>query len=123
MALQVDDVSTLQTYLRGVSDRADHHAQKVKEIVYPLVGAIVQFKDPDKPIEVFVRKGEAKNALWVWIGGKRYLLSYDHRYARIDLRVKSTNGKAVAHFDDLTPTKRILAIFSGLAGKPSVQGL
>jgi len=48
MPLQVDDVVTLQGYLAGVVKRADHHADNAREVVLPLVGAIVLFRGSNK---------------------------------------------------------------------------
>ena len=51
MSLTVEDINSLQQYIVGVMNRADHHAGNVNEIVLALAGAIVWEKD-DTPIRV-----------------------------------------------------------------------
>ena len=115
MPLQVDDVATLQGYLAGVVKRADHHADNVRQVVLPLVGAIVLFKNPKHSIEVMMRKGSTTNVLWVYIGDSRYAFSYDHGSKSIALKRGTTQGKVLAKFTDATTTPEILNVFEGLS--------
>ncbi|MBI5179296.1 MAG: hypothetical protein HZA04_08595 [Nitrospinae bacterium] len=97
MPKQVPDVNLLRDYLRGVLDRADHHANNVNEVALAIAGAVVWIKD-DKPLEVRAMNGEVKNVLWFWVSGNRYALSYNHDIGQIELREKSTQGKSIASF-------------------------
>ena len=114
MPLQVDDVSTLQQYLAGVVNRADHHADNVRFVVLPLIGAIVLYKNPDHEIRVLTQDGETKNVLWVHIGDSRYAFSYDHDSSSIAMRRGSTQGPTMATFTNGTTVPEILQIFRAL---------
>ena len=52
MPTHIDDISLLQEYIRGVVERAEHHARNVNRIIYPLVGVIIRFKNQDRALEV-----------------------------------------------------------------------
>ncbi len=114
MPLQVDDVTTLQNYLIGVVRRADHHGENVREVVLPLVGAIVLFKNPDHHIKVLTREGSTGNVLWVHIGESQYAFSYDHPSQSIVLKRGTTHGEVLAHFTNATTITEIHNVFEGL---------
>ena len=113
MPHQVTDVDVLRDYLRGVLDRADHHAQNVNEIALAIAGAIIWRKD-DTPLEVMIREGEMKNVLWVKIRNQRYALSYNHESGEIELRDGSTRGNVVGTFSNATPLTDVKRIFGAL---------
>jgi hypothetical protein len=115
MPVQVDDVSALQQYLDGVVNRADHHADNVNEVVFPLIGATVYFKNPKSPNKVLVREAATGNVLWVWFGSSKYAFSYDHKSASIVLKRGSTHGKVIARFTNATGTADIINLFSTLS--------
>lgn len=114
MALTVKDVEEFQAYLRGVMDRADHHAGAVKEIALALAGAIIWRKDGDSPIKVMIHNGETKNVLWAQIGGSRYAFSYDHSTGQIEMRQGTTQGQTLHTFSNATPLSYIYQIFESL---------
>lgn len=114
MALTVEDVDSLQQYIIGVMNRADHHAGNVNEIALALVGAIVWKKD-DTPIRVMARDGETKNVLWVSINSVRYAFSYNHQTNQIEMRGGSVQGDVLHHFDNSTPLTDIKEIFEALS--------
>lgn len=113
MPHQVTDVDVLRDYLRGVLDRADHHAQNVNEIALAIAGAIIWRKD-DTPLEVMIREGEMKNVLWVKIRNQRYALSYNHESGEIELRDGSTSGNVVGTFSNATQLTDVKRIFGAL---------
>ena len=115
MPLHVDDVATLQEYLAGVVKRADHHADNVRLVVLPLVGAIVLFKDPEHAIEVMTREGSTTNVLWVHLGEARYAFSYEHDSGSIAMKRGNTQGKVLARFTNSTTIPEILAVFEKLS--------
>lgn len=41
MAISIDSIETLQTYLSGVMGRAGHHAGQVEGVALALLGAVV----------------------------------------------------------------------------------
>lgn len=69
MPHQVRDLDVLRDYLRGVMDRAEHHAQNVNEVPLAVAGGVIWRKDDD-PLEVMVREGEMKNVLCSKFKGK-----------------------------------------------------
>lgn len=113
MPKEIADVELLRDYLVGVMNRAKHHANPVSEIALTLAGAVIWRKDGD-PIEVFERKGNVANALWVRIGGVRYVLSYNHEDQAIDLRVGSTQGKTIHSFSNKSSASEVKRVFEAL---------
>lgn len=95
-------------------ERADHHANGVKEIALALTGAILWRKEDDDPIKVMTYNGETKNVLWARINGARYAFSYNHTAGEIELRKGSTQGGAVHSFSNSTPLCDIYRIFATL---------
>lgn len=113
MPQQVTDIDVLRDYLRGVMDRADHHAQKVNEVALAVAGGVVWRKD-DEPLEVMTRGGEMKNVLWFKVGGKRYTLSYNHDSGEIELRQGTTQGAVIASFSNAMSNAQVRQIFGAL---------
>lgn len=113
MPLTVADVATLQQYIQGVMGRADHHASTVNEIALALAGAIVWKKDTGD-IKVMAHQGEAKNVLWVHIGGQRYAFSYNHTAGTIEMRVGSVQGTVLHSFSNATPLAEVRRVFDSL---------
>lgn len=113
MPQQVTDIGVLRNYLRGIMDRADHHAQNANEVSLSVAGGVIWKKDDD-PLEVMTREGEMKNVLWFKVNGKRYALSYNHNTGEIELRYKTTHGPVVAAFSNAIKNAQVREIFSGL---------
>ena len=113
MPQQVTDIDVLKNYLRGVMDRADHHAQNINEVALSVAGGVIWRKD-DEPLEVMVREGEMKNVLWFRVGGSRYALSYNHETEEIDLRAGTTQGTVIGSFSNATTNNQVRQIFSSL---------
>jgi len=114
MPVHVDDIARLQEYLQGVFQRAGHHGQNVREVVVPLVGAIVLFKDPDSEIRVMTREGSMANVLWVHIDGTRYAFAYEHDSKSVVLKDGGTQGTVLARFTNRSTVTEILQTFEGL---------
>ncbi len=113
MPQQVTDIDMLRNYLRGVMDRADHHAQNVNEVSLAVAGGVVWRKD-DNPLKVMTREGEMKNVLWFRVNRKRYALSYNHDTGEIELRENTTQGPVVASFSNTMSNAQVRAIFAAL---------
>lgn len=107
-------IDQLQTYLSGVSARADHHAQGVSEVVLAIAGAVVLFKDPGTDLQILVREGNTGNVLWLHIGGERYAISYNHRDQAVEVRERTTRGDALASFDNHSTAGDVTRFFAGL---------
>lgn len=114
MPQQVDDVSTLQDYLQGVVNRADHHGDNVRYVVIALVGAIVLHKDREQSIRVFTREGVTGNVLWVYIGGSQYAFAYDHHDNCIVVRRGTVHGEVLERFTNASSIPDILSAFERL---------
>lgn len=113
MPLSVADLETLESYLAGVMNRSEHHAERVGAIALALIGAVLWRKDPD-PIEVRTYDGRPANILWVRIGGNRYALAYNHHEGCIELRERTQGGDVLARFDNDTPVIEVYRIFEHL---------
>lgn len=114
MARSVTDVSELQSYIRGVIERAEHHAGNVDEVALELAGAILWRKDDDEPISVMTYRGETANVLWVRIGGTRYAFSYNHQAGAIEMRQDSTQGNALHRFTNAMTLAEVKRVFDAL---------
>jgi hypothetical protein len=113
MPIPVTDVAVLQEYLRGVLERANHHAGNVSEIALAIAGAIIWRKDPN-PIEVLERDGQMKNVLWVFISGQRYAFTYDHATQAILIMRGTTQGTVLHSLTNATLLSDIHRIFMNL---------
>ena|SRR5579885_2641334 len=114
MPLEVAEVTDLQNYLLGVVNRADHHADNVRYVVLPLVGAMLLFKDVDRPIQVRTHAGSPANVLWVHIGGAQYVFSYDHEARSIVVKRGTVRGEVLERFTNSTTVPEILRAFETL---------
>jgi len=112
MPREIDDIDVLQQYIRGVVDRAEHHAPDVDEIALAIAGAIVWRKAGR--IRVMERDGEMKNVLWVTIGQTRYVLSYNHDACTIEVREQTVQGRTLASFSNASPVADVKRFFAGL---------
>lgn len=112
MAVKVDTVDILKKYFSGVVKRANHHAPKVGDIIYTLLGIIILKKDDNTSIEVRGSDDDSTgNILWVFINGVRYAFRYEHSDGTIEIRRDSFNGPLVIKIDNTTSTASILSTF------------
>ncbi|RYD62601.1 MAG: hypothetical protein EOP84_34440 [Verrucomicrobiaceae bacterium] len=113
MPTSVADIDRLQEYLDGVMTRADHHANNVSEIALAIIGAIIWRKDV-APIQVMDHNGKLKNALWVFIGGTKYVFSYHHDEGAIQIREGTLRGNVLHSLTNNTTAAELRSIFEGL---------
>ncbi len=112
MAVKVDTVETLKKYFSGVVRRTNHHAPKVTEIIYSLLGIIILKKDDGTTIEVRGSDDDATgNILWVIINGKRYAFRYEHSDGTIEIREDTYNGNIALKINNTTSVSDILKVF------------
>lgn len=90
MAISVNSIQILQDYLRGVLDRAGHHALNVEGVALALLGAMIWKSDGS--IEVREYAGAPANMLWFWVNDNRYVLTYNHEAQTIELKNRSNTG-------------------------------
>jgi len=114
MAIEVTETEILSNYLRGVMDRAEHHAEMVDEIALALIGAILWRKDTSTSIQVLQRDGDTKNVLWVHIRGQRYAFSYNHSTGTIEMRRGTTHGASTHDFSNATTLAEVKGVFESL---------
>ena len=113
MAQKIEQITKLKEYIKGVLDRADHHAEKVNEVILTLIGAIIWKKD-EEPIEVLTQSGDMKNVLWVKINSTKYAFSYNHETKKIEMRENSIKGQVIKQFDNSISTGAIKQFFESL---------
>lgn len=114
MSTLLQNIDDFKSYLRGVIERAGHHAPNVREICLALAGAVVLYKDNTSSLEVRGTRGGFKNVLWVYINGVRYAFSYNHQQQTIEIKRGSLRGAVKASFSNQTPLSQILQIFDKL---------
>ena len=112
MAISIDSIETLQEYLIGVLDRADHHADNVEGVALTLLGAVVWKSDQE--IEVREYSGSPANIIWFWVNGNRFALTYNHSDETIELKSRTHRGDVVASFDNSSSYEEIIRTFNNL---------
>lgn len=112
MAISIDSLQKLQTYLNGVLDRADHHAGNVEGVSLALLGAVVWKSDQE--IEVREYNGSPANMIWFWVKNKRYAMAYNHNTEQIELKERTHRGQVLHSFDNSTPYDEVIRIFNNL---------
>jgi len=113
MPISVDDVATLETYLDGVMNRSDHHAETVGAIALALLGSVLWRKD-GKPLQVRRYAGEPANIVWFEVDGNRYALAYNHKANCIELRERTQSGRVRHRFTNNTPVIEVRDVFLAL---------
>lgn len=114
MANRLTTIQELHDYFSGIVERAEHHAQKVEEIIYPLLGMIIAYKDSGTEIDVSGHQSGTGNLLWVKINGTRYAFRYDHLSVSIEIRKGSYKGKRVETINNGTTLSTLCSVFKGL---------
>ncbi len=112
MAISINSIEILQTYLNGVMSRSEHHAGNVEGVSLTLLGAVM-WRATDE-IEVREYNGSPANMLWFYVGDNRYTLLYNHATEQIELRERTRNGGLIAEFDNSTYYQQIIQVFRGL---------
>jgi Integron cassette protein VCH_CASS1 chain len=88
-------------YTASVQKHADHHAHKVQHIIDAMRLVVLKRLNPatDK-IEVYSRHGVMGNTCWITLSGRRYVLSYNYKTEKIELREGSTQGAVKFEIDN-----------------------
>jgi hypothetical protein len=113
MPREITDIEVLQAYLRGVMERAEHHAGDVSDIALTLAGAIIWRKDSGA-IKVREHEGQLANVLWTKIGGEQYAFSYNHKDKTIEIRRGNIRGEVLRSFTNSTTAAEVKQFFSEL---------
>ncbi len=113
MPLELTQIQQLRDYLRGVMDRAEHHAGNVDAIALAIAGAIIWRMD-DEPLEAFAREGQTKNVLWARFNGRRLAFSYNHTDETIEIRENSTQGRVLRSFSNDNSASDVADFFRNL---------
>ena len=112
MPLTVSSVEDLQTYIRGVLGRAEHHAHNVDEVILTIAGAVLWRAEGD--LRVMAQDSGMKNVLWLEVGGTRYAISYNHEAATVEVRQNSTHGPVLRSFTNTSAADEVKAFFGAL---------
>lgn len=112
MAISINSIEILQTYLNGVLSRAEHHAGNVEGVALTLAGAVI-WKSTGE-IEVREYAGSPANMIWFWVNDNRYALTYNHSNEQIELKNRTYNGEVIANFDNGTEYSEIIRVFNDL---------
>jgi hypothetical protein len=113
MPISIQSIDELQTYLKGVLGRADHHADNVEGIALSLMGAVIWVSSGK--IEVRTYGNQTANQLWFEVNKKRYALTYNHSILSIELRKDTSKGDVIANFNNSTSHSDIIQTFKGLS--------
>ena len=111
MAIVIDSLDTLQTYLNGVLQRSDHHAGNVRGASLTLIGAILSKATGE--IKVRQYDGRPANMIWFSVEENNYMMKYNHGTELIELHDRNT-GTLRNEFDDSTSYADIIAVFNEL---------
>jgi hypothetical protein len=106
----VETIEELSGYFQGVIQRSKHHAKEVSEVIYPLVGVILEKADKGS-IKYMVRNGSPCNVLWAKINEKKYVFTYNHEKCVIEMRRSSLQGKTLAELNNKTRINQLVELF------------
>lgn len=112
MPLQIDSITVLQDYLKGVLDRAGHHAGNLDGVALTLLGAMIWRRTND--IHVREYNGRPANVIWLSVNENHFAMVYNHHTGMIELRERNQNGAVIKAFDNATPYHDIISVFSNL---------
>ncbi|MFL3663009.1 MAG: hypothetical protein ACJ04Q_03335 [Flavobacteriales bacterium] len=112
MAISIDSIQTLQTYLSGVMGRAEHHAGQVEGVALALLGAVVWRSTGEIAVREYA--GNPANIIWFYVGSEKYALVYNHSTEKIELRERTQGGTTLAEFDNRTSYQEVISAFSAL---------
>jgi len=112
MATTIESIEILQEYLKGVLNRANHHAQNVNSIALAIAGGII-WRSTNR-IKVLSREGDMKNVLWLEVNQIKLCFVYDHLGGNIDIRETSIQGKTIKSFNNNTPLDEVKTFFESI---------
>jgi len=112
MALKIDQLTELKRYLEGVLARAEHHGQAVEDVLGDLLVQVILRHDPGS-VECRTYRSKPSNILRFSVGGKVYVLRYDHS-GTVELRRENHFGPVVGSFSNATTRKQVRATFATL---------
>ena len=70
MAISINSLELLQTYLVGVLSRAEHHAFNVEGVALALAGAVIWKSDGEIAVREYA--GSPANIIWFWVNNNKY---------------------------------------------------
>ena len=105
-------VDDLKKYYINMSERAEHHAQKVTEVLDYIILELLKVGEDFRT----VKPSNSYNfwsALWFTTGNGEYVLRYDHKIQKIELlKGKLRSRNVVAHFDNSTGKQYVHTVFT-----------
>lgn len=112
MALTINSIEALQTYLHGVLGRANHHAGNVEGVSLALLGAVIWRADGEISVREYA--GRPANMIWFFVGENKYVLTYNHSTEEIELKDRTHTGSILASFDNSSTYQEIIDTFCNL---------
>lgn len=106
MSAFIKDISQLHDYLKGVMERAEHHAPEVSEIVLALAGGVIASLNGGT-IQVYTYKGSPANIVWVTVNNKRYCFKYNHEDKEIVVCHNSCKEQPFRTFTNSSPISEV----------------
>ncbi len=112
MAIEINSMEILDTYFKGVMNRAEHHSQEIKAVCLALLGAVI-WKSTGE-LEARQYSGSSANIIWFWLGDRRFVFCYEHNGKKIQLRERTYEGEVIKEFNDKSTCKEIYSFFESL---------
>ena len=106
------NVRLLRTYFKGVLGRTEHHAGNVDEVIYYLLGAVMQFGSDE--IEVRTYKDNVANEIWFNINQQKYCMVYDHEKECVVLKRNTHDKTFEVVFNNDNSLQEVLKTFKTL---------
>lgn len=112
VSTKLESLNHLQLFLKGVIDRADHHAKEVEGVALAVAGGLLAYSDKLEDIKL------RTNILWTSINKQTLVFAYNHSKRTIEIRNRSQRGDVLASFQDATTTlEDVLQFFKSLEPK------
>lgn len=112
MAISINSIESLQNYLNGVLNRANHHAGNVEGVSLALLGAVVWRANGEIAVREY--NGRPANMIWFHVNNNKYLLTYNHENDEIELKERTNTGIVIATFDNTSTYREIITVFGSL---------
>lgn len=112
MAIKINSIESLQNYLQGVLDRAQHHAGNVEGVALALLGAIIWKSTGEISVREYA--GRPANMIWFHVNDKKYVLTYNHDTEEIELKDRTHTGSILDAFDNSSTYQEIIKSFGKL---------
>jgi hypothetical protein len=111
--ITINSIGDVQSYLRRIRVKSDHHANNVRDLIERLSCAVFT-KYPKAMVREYM--GQMGNILYI-VGentNKKYYFKYNHDEQSIDIRENSPYGTLIKRFTNNTPSLEIIETVSSM---------